>query len=121
MRPRFAFIFRPLEGVGNAGGPLHPRPRVHFALVESTRVTTSTPEHPAFPHAMVFCTEDWTGQITLIRFNKFARARERRGRVGPPDSRSCAPSMSPRERDGIGFTKLSLVPFCEIVAWHDPP
>src|SRR3979490_2153246 len=43
-----------LEGVGNAGCPLHPRPRVHFALVESTRVTTSTPEHPAFPHAMVF-------------------------------------------------------------------
>src|ERR1700704_6145993 len=53
MRPSYAFIFRPLEGVGNAGCPLHPRPRVHFALVERTRVTTSTPEHPAFPHAMV--------------------------------------------------------------------
>jgi hypothetical protein len=26
---------------------------VHFALVERTRVTTSTPEHPTFPHAMV--------------------------------------------------------------------
>src|SRR5216683_5170608 len=43
----------PFEGVGNAGCPLHPRPRVHFVLVESTRVTTSTPERPAFPHAMV--------------------------------------------------------------------
>src|SRR5713101_6408539 len=43
----------PIEGVGNAGCPLHPRPRVHFVLVESTRVTTSTPERPAFPHAMV--------------------------------------------------------------------
>src|SRR5882757_2266883 len=53
MRPSYAFIFRPLEGVGNAGCPLHPRPRVHFALVERTRVTTSTPEHPTFPHAMV--------------------------------------------------------------------
>src|SRR5882757_1452427 len=52
-RPSRAFISRPLEGVGNAGRPLHPRPRVHFALVERTRVTTSTPEHPAFPHAMV--------------------------------------------------------------------
>src|SRR5712672_3982262 len=53
MRPSCAFIFRPLEGVGNAGCPLHPRPRVHFVLVKSTRVTTSTPERPAFPHAMV--------------------------------------------------------------------
>src|SRR5713101_1185295 len=43
----------PKEGVGNAGCPLHPRPRVHFVLVERTRVTTSTPERPAFPHAMV--------------------------------------------------------------------
>ncbi len=53
MRPSCAFIFRPMEGVGNTGCLLHPRPRVHFALIESTRVTTSTPEHPAFPHAMV--------------------------------------------------------------------
>ena len=28
----------PLEGVGNAGCPLHPRPRVHLVLVERTRV-----------------------------------------------------------------------------------
>src|SRR5229473_4507505 len=28
----------PKEGVGNAGCPLHPRPRVRFALVKSTRV-----------------------------------------------------------------------------------
>jgi hypothetical protein len=26
---------------------------VHFVVVERTRVTTSTPERPAFPHAMV--------------------------------------------------------------------
>jgi hypothetical protein len=37
------------EGVGNAGCPLHPRPRVHLALVERTRVTTSTPESPDIP------------------------------------------------------------------------
>src|SRR5450432_1633451 len=49
MRPRFAFIFRPKEGVGNAGCPLHPQPRVHFVLVERTRVTTSTPESPGIP------------------------------------------------------------------------
>src|SRR3979490_3055601 len=52
MRPSCAFISRPFEGVGNAGCPLHPQPRVRS--VESTRVfTTSSPEHPAFPHAMV--------------------------------------------------------------------
>src|ERR1700682_2690580 len=28
----------PKEGVGNAGCPLHPRPRVRFELVKSTRV-----------------------------------------------------------------------------------
>src|SRR6266436_8386351 len=39
----------PKEGVGNAGCPLHPRPRVRFVLVESTRVTTSTPESPGIP------------------------------------------------------------------------
>jgi hypothetical protein len=39
----------PLEGVGNAGCPLHPRPRVHFVVLERTRVTTSTPESPGIP------------------------------------------------------------------------
>src|SRR5882762_10816856 len=49
MRPRFCVYLSPLEGVGNAGCPLHPRPRVHFVLVERTRVTTSTPESPDVP------------------------------------------------------------------------
>src|SRR5216110_906627 len=39
----------PIEGVGNAGCPLHPQPRVHLGLVERTRVTTSTPESPGIP------------------------------------------------------------------------
>jgi hypothetical protein len=39
----------PLEGVGNAGCPLHPRSRVHVVVVEGTRVTTSTPESPGIP------------------------------------------------------------------------
>jgi hypothetical protein len=32
MRPGFAKIFRPLnsEGVGNAGRPMHPQPRVRM-------------------------------------------------------------------------------------------
>src|SRR5712671_2169953 len=44
----------PKEGVGNAGCPLHPRPRVHLVVVERTRVTTSTPESPDVPRAMVY-------------------------------------------------------------------
>src|SRR5260221_12225861 len=49
MRPSRAFSFRPKEGVGNAGCPLHPRSRVHLVVVERTRVTTSTPESPGIP------------------------------------------------------------------------
>jgi hypothetical protein len=48
-RPSRALNLRPSEGVGNAGCPLHPQPRVHFVLVERTRVTTSTPESPGIP------------------------------------------------------------------------
>src|SRR5712671_1978250 len=53
MRPSRAFISRPMEGVGNAGCPLHPRSRVPLVVVERTRVTTSTPESPGIPCAMV--------------------------------------------------------------------
>ncbi len=49
MRPRFCVYLSPKEGVGNAGCPLHPRPRVHLVVVERTRVTTSTPESPGIP------------------------------------------------------------------------
>ena len=38
MRPSRAFISRPKEGVGNAGCPLHPQPRVQ--CVGSTRVSS---------------------------------------------------------------------------------
>jgi hypothetical protein len=55
-RPSRAFIFRPIEGVGNAGCPLHPRPRVHFVLVERTRAATSTPESPGIPARNGFTT-----------------------------------------------------------------
>ena len=46
MRPTGAFIFRPKEGVGNAGCPMHPQPvckKVH------TVVTTVAPESPGIP------------------------------------------------------------------------
>src|SRR3984893_10792890 len=56
MRPSCAFISRPIEGVGNAGCPLHPRSRVHLVVVERTRVTTSTPESPDVPARNGFTT-----------------------------------------------------------------
>src|SRR5713101_7774847 len=33
-----------------------------------------------------FCKQDWTGQITLIRFNKFGRARKRRSLAFHPEA-----------------------------------
>src|ERR1700731_4057444 len=51
--PECAFIFRPLEGVGNAGCPLHPRPRVRFAFGKMHTSIRVHRNHPAFPHAMV--------------------------------------------------------------------
>ena len=47
--PESIHLFPPKEGVGNAGCPLHPQPRVHLVVVERTRVTTSTPESPDVP------------------------------------------------------------------------
>jgi len=62
----------PLEGVGNAGCPLHPRPRVHLVLVERTRVTTSTPESPGIPARNGF-----NGFLRALVSAKFARMCER--------------------------------------------
>ena len=51
MRPSRAFISRPKEGVGNAGCPLHPRPRVRFAFGKKHTSIRVHRNHPAFPHA----------------------------------------------------------------------
>src|SRR5712691_8204023 len=47
--PEALLYLPPKEGVGNAGCPWHPRPRVHLVVIERTRVTTSTPESPDVP------------------------------------------------------------------------
>src|ERR1700722_13960169 len=71
------------EGVGNTGCPLHPWPRVQ--KVESTRVSTAdTPEHPAFPHAMVltvsFALSLVTGLVCHHRRRNDAPLRARLGK-----------------------------------------
>ena len=43
----------PKEGVGNAGCPWHPQPRVRLALVEMHTSKRVPRNHPTFPHAMV--------------------------------------------------------------------
>jgi hypothetical protein len=83
MRPRFGRTFRPrnTEGVGNAGCPMHPRPRVHFVLVERTRVTTSTPESPGIP--------------ARNGFNGFLRALPGDRAVLPPSLTDCSANLTP--------------------------
>ena len=52
MRPRFAIHFRSLkpEGVGNAGCPVHPQPRVRKCWLKCTRVFTArSPESSGIP------------------------------------------------------------------------
>jgi hypothetical protein len=85
-RPRLCWNLPPKEGVGNAGCPLHPRPRVHLVVVERTRVTTSTPESPGVP--------------ARNGFNGFLRAL--------PGDRACLPP-SPADRSclsPVGPTRL---------------
>jgi hypothetical protein len=55
VSPGLCKSFRPKEGVGNAGCPVHPQPRVRKWWLECTRVfTASSPENARHPHAMVY-------------------------------------------------------------------
>src|SRR5712664_2086758 len=100
--PEALMNLSPMEGVGNAGCPLHPRPRVHFVLVERTRVTTSTPESPGIP--------------ARNGFNGFLRALPGDRAVLPPSPsglrlcpRPVGPTKPPRtcrQRRGVRTTRL---------------
>src|SRR3981189_2391527 len=83
MHPSLARNLPPKKGVGNAVCPLHPRPRVHFVLIERTRVTTSTPESPDVP--------------ARNGFNGFLRALPGDRAVLPPSSAdmSCLSPVGP--------------------------
>ena len=70
-RPSCAFkSFALLEGVGNAGCPWHPQPRVRFALVEMHTSKRVPRNHPTFPHAMVltvsFVLSSVTGLVATV-------------------------------------------------------
>jgi hypothetical protein len=55
IRPSDASIISPKknEGVGNAGCPLHPQPRVGRSRITRASSPRGSPGYPAFPHAMV--------------------------------------------------------------------
>jgi hypothetical protein len=53
VAPELCIVFRPSEGVGNAGCPMHPQPRVQSEKAHERNHHEFTRIHPAFPHAMV--------------------------------------------------------------------
>ncbi len=66
-RPSCAFnLFALLEGVGNAGCPWHPQPRVRFALVEMHTSKRVPRNHPTFPHAMVLTVSFELSPVTTL-------------------------------------------------------
>src|SRR6267378_2640006 len=87
----FALNFLTLrsEGAGNAGCPLHPRPRVHFVVVERTRVTTSTPESPGIPRAMVLrfpsCSPRRSGSFATVTCGTYRKLDTSVEMSGPHD------------------------------------
>jgi hypothetical protein len=93
MRPSCAFIFRPTKGVGNAGCPLHPRPRVHFVLVERTRVTTSTPESPGIPARNGFTAYVALSSVTGLFCHRRLRIKFCPSPVGPTPLRKLDASV----------------------------
>src|SRR5712664_3183503 len=82
-RPSCAKISHPFEGVGNAGCPLHPQPRVQS--VGGTRVSSprSHRDHPAFPHAMVLTAYFVLSPVTGLFCHRRLRIRFCHCPVGP--------------------------------------
>src|ERR1700686_3193978 len=83
----------PKEGVGNAGCPLHPRPRVHFVLVERTRVTTSTPESPDIPARNGFTAYVALSPVTGLFCHRRQRIKFCLSPVGPTQLRELDTSV----------------------------
>src|SRR6267143_3328977 len=61
-RPMRPSRIPPKEGVGNAGCPWHPQPRVRFALVKSTRVN----EYPGITRRSEEHTSELQSQFHLV-------------------------------------------------------
>jgi hypothetical protein len=75
----------PNEGVGNAGCPLHPRPRA-IGVIERTRVTTSTPESPGIPARNGFTTYFALSPVTGLFCHRRCARSVCRARLGRHDT-----------------------------------
>ena len=77
ISPGLCQSFRPKEGVGNAGCPVHPQPRVRKWWLECTRVfTASSPETPGIP-------TQWFTAYTALSLATGLSCHHRR-RITPP-------------------------------------
>jgi hypothetical protein len=85
--PEALLYLPPKKGVGNAGCPLHPRPRVHVVVVKSTRVTTSTPESPDVPARNGFTTYFALSSVTGLFCHRRLRIKFCLSPVGPTQLR----------------------------------
>src|SRR5450631_4012487 len=99
-----------MEGVGNAGCPLHPRSRVHFVVVERTRVTTSTPESPGIPARNGFTTYFVLSSVTGL----FCHRRLRTSVVSAPGradttSANLTPASGRQDHTTSPYAATSLV------------
>ena len=79
--------------MGNAGRPLHPQPRVHFVLVERTRVTTSTPESPSIPARNGFTAYVVLSSVTGLFCHRRQRIKFCPSPVGPTPLRELDASV----------------------------
>jgi hypothetical protein len=104
------YLSPPKEGVGNAGCPLHPRPRVHLVVVERTRVTTSTPESPGIPARNGFTTYFALSPVTGL----FCHRRPRTNVVSAPGradttSANLTPASGRQDHTTSPYATTSLV------------
>jgi len=99
----------PLEGVGNAGCPLHPRPRVPFVLVERTRVTTSTPESPDIPARNGFTAYVGLSPVTGLFCHRRQRIWSCLSPVGPTQLRELDASVGASGHTILPSAATSLV------------
>src|SRR6266568_6127470 len=73
----------PKEGVGNAGCPLHPQPRVPLCIGRTHTSKRVHRNHPTFPHAMVLTVSFELSSVTGLFCHRRLRIKSCLSPVGP--------------------------------------
>src|SRR5712672_3176430 len=113
----------PIEGVGNAGCPLHPQPRVRFALVKKHTSKRVHRNHPTFPHAMVLTVYFVLSPVTGLFCHRRPRIKVL-SKPGRADSTSAnlTPASGRQDHTTSPYATTSLVrPLCDRSHAHHPP